>query len=135
MTEASPRWEHCQLVLIGATMPQPRTATLGAAPIPAETHYHVEVVYMGPEGAYVERQLADFEQTLAYNPFYRVIGLLGGAGWELVSVGMDQHYAWDDAFGRVVVPYQAGLRPISRSAYFKRQVVTGSPVDDPQLML
>jgi hypothetical protein len=135
MTEQLLQWEHCQLVLLGVTIPQRPAAGPDDPSDPVETHYHVQVVYMGPDGTYVERRLATLDQTLDDNPFYRVIGLLGGAGWELVSMEARHDYAWTDDLGKVVVPYHAGWRPVSRTAYFKRPVVAGRGVDEPQLTL
>ena len=131
------RWEYCYLYFVGATIYDTSQRGTGARtpPVPIETHYHVHVAYMGPDGAEMERQLVKFEDQLPYNPFYKVIGLLGGAGWELVSVEVGGGVAWTDEVGREVVPYSAGLHPMSRSAYFKRPVVAGRGVDEPALTL
>lgn len=90
---------------------------------------------MGPDGATIERQPVKFEDQLRYNPYYKAVGLVGGAGWELVSVEMARGFAWTDDEGREVMPYNTGMRPMARSAYFKRLVVVGRNVDEPALTL
>jgi hypothetical protein len=90
---------------------------------------------MGTDGACVERQLAAYDQTFTENPFYQATGRLGGAGWEMVSMEPTRDYSWTDDNGRDIVPYQTGVRPLSRAGYFKRPVVAGRAVEDPPLKL
>jgi hypothetical protein len=128
------QWEHCRLFLIAARFPQdPASKPRQAAS--AEAHYHLQVVYMGPDGTYVERQMAAFDHPLADNPFYKAIGLLGGAGWELVSVLNGGHYMWTDNEGGEPIPYRIGVSPTTTTAYFKRSVADGRSVSDPSLAL
>jgi hypothetical protein len=131
-----PEWEYCQLFSVTLEMPAGTTA-LAAAPgqvARAETRYYLRVLYMGPDGRVVERELAAFDQSLATNPFYPVMGLLGGAGWELVALAGGRD-SWSDEEGREVLPYRVGWRPSSRTAYLKRQVRAGRPVEEPRLTL
>lgn len=149
-----PQWEYCQLVFVGARIPTARlpgphvmtpaesrtqpgptpshTPTIHA--VPTAGHYHLQLVYAGPDGTVTDRQLATFEQEHQHNPFYEAIGLLGGAGWELVAMEPSRDFAWsvDD---REVVPYAAGLRPVSRVAHFKRRVQPGRRADEPAIEL
>jgi hypothetical protein len=147
------QWEYCQLVFIGARMPTshpgphlmtpseapshrapPHLPPEATVPEPAEAHYYLELVYAGPQGMVTTRQLARFEEPRAANPLYEAIGMLGGAGWELVAMEPTRDFAWsvDD---REVVPYSAGLRPVGRVAHFKRRVVPGRRVDEPAIEL
>lgn len=128
------QWEYCHLFFVGVRISQGRRAAPDDAAA-AEIHYYMRVVYMGPDGMCVERQLAAYDQTFTENPSYQAIGRLGGAGWEMVSMEPARDNSWTDDNGRDIVPYQAGVRPLSRAGYFKRPVVAGRTVEDPPLTL
>jgi hypothetical protein len=136
MANRAQQWEHCRLFLVAARFPKDPTSTPHQVALAdTEAHYHLQVVYMGPDGKYVERQLAAFDHPLAENPFYKAVGLLGGAGWELVWVEGGRHYSWTDSEGGEPIPYRIGASPTTTMAYFKRPVVVGRPADHPPLTL
>ena len=80
------------------------------------------VVYQGP--AYTKiHQLSELDKEIFdFNPFSRAMGLLGAAGWELIT--MQHGYGPDNS-----------LRLDNKIAYFKRPVVEGRAVEEPPLVL
>lgn len=68
------------------------------------------------------------DKLLGYRAWEKALGLLGGAGWELVSVQHGNRFnenTWQDN----------GLIDGDKVAYLKRLVVSGRGVDEPQLNL
>ena len=91
-------------------------------------YYDLAIRYFGPEGNYYQLSESQGKEARSwqYSPWDRLLGLLGLAAWEMVSV---QH--------GIYVVVGAGstsgeLRPSNASAYFKRPVQAGRRVDEPK---
>jgi hypothetical protein len=109
-----PRWEYCELWLDGVAAHD----TLGRGKV--SYSYECYVIYSGHDGNGKTQSLAELGNVLPYHPWRRAMGLLGGAGWELVSV---QHSS------------PGNLRTQNKVAFFKRRVIQGRRVDEPRLVL
>lgn len=126
------RWEYCVLNLFGR-----KTITKSKGMFSSETvgdGYSCAIVYVDTEGNDIVQQLGNLEVPSAFNPFVRAMGMLGGMGWELVSVQYGnlefslggfskEEYRWDT------------LSHNNRVAYFKRRAVSGRAVNEPKLTL
>jgi len=134
MAGKAQQWEYCQLYMLGARIPTADSVPGARGAVAAESHFHLHIVSIGPDGTYVRRDLVKFEDLLPDNPFYKAIGLLGGAGWELISVDVDRGPMWTDEV-QEILPYRVGVTPSSRTAYFKRPVAAGRPVDEPHITI
>jgi hypothetical protein len=82
----------------------------------------LQIWFMDSSGEIVERQITTMEQSFPYDPWLKAIGLLGGSGWELVTVTI-----------RSDPERHQSLLLDDQSAYFKRPVITGRPIDDVEL--
>lgn len=120
------QWEYCVVRLVAAVV---RNVAPDGSP---ETSYECGLEYIGFDGKQTYRSLASLERRLQYNPFEKALGVLGGAGWELVSV---QHgiVPFDDS--RIDgMPIGGTVRAADNAiAYLKRPVEAGRAVDEPKL--
>lgn len=83
--------------------------------------YQCDLTTTTPTGATEKQPVARIEQILDHDPFERMLGILGGAGWELVSI---QHGI--APFGHVLSrSYGGNLVWNSRVAYLKRPYLPG----------
>lgn len=97
-----------------------------------ETQDHLAIRYFAGGKGYVLLSEAAKKARNYYNPFNKVMSLLGSFGWELVSV---QH----------AHSYHAGEKPIDEEkprllednciAYFKRPIKRGREIDEPKIIL
>jgi hypothetical protein len=113
---AEQQWEYCELFLGKITEKKKKGFLCDCY-----------LRYNSPTGQSTLVLLATLKEAVTYNPFTRAMGLLGGAGWELVSVQYGNKSGWeinDDA-----------LIKSNRAAYFKRPVMTGRAVDEPKLSI
>ncbi len=116
------QWEFCQLRLVASAMVKDQGM-----------RHTLDVFYMGAEGVQAQSlsrigHPGEEGQVWGYNPFQTALGLLGAAGWEIVSV---QH-----GVIAPTIPSHAGdLRMDNAIAYLKRPVVAGRAVDQPALRL
>ena len=117
-----PQWEFCQLRLVASALVKDQGM-----------RHTLDVFYIGGAGVQA-RSLSRIGHpgeegpVWTYNPFQAALGLLGAAGWELVTV---QH-----GVIAPTVPSHAGdLRADNVTAYLKRPVVAGRPADQPTLQL
>ncbi len=111
-------WEYCQLWLIESREDKNKQGW----------NYNCGIQY-NSGATQISRQLATLDSILTYGAFGKAMGLLGAAGWELVSVQHGNKYGGQ-------IPYQQhGLIWDNRVAYFKRPVVPGRAVDEPKLVL
>jgi len=93
--------------------------------------FELGVYYLGSEAK--SYQLAELgKQIFQSNPFPKAMGLLGAAGWELVSV---QH-------GLLTTRWNAAGAVLEQAnwfteivAYFKRPVEPGRAIDEPKIVL
>lgn len=121
------QWEYCVVRLLAAVV---RNV---AADGSTEISYECNLQYIGSDGTSSSRKLAGLERRLQYNPFEKALGVLGGAGWELVSV---QHgiIPFGDAQKIDGVPIGGTVRAADNAiAYLKRSVMAGQAVDEPKL--
>ena len=111
---AGQQWEYCQLGLY-----QGITARKG------KYSYDLCIIYDDPNGKVEYNSLSEVGKPLNFNPFPRVVGPLGEAGWELVSIQHGTHgpvSTINIVCGDIV-------------AYFKRPSMPGRAVDEPKLDL
>lgn len=117
-----PQWEFCQVRLVGSALAQEQ-----------EMRHTLDVFYLDGTGVQA-RALArighpgEEGRVWAYSPFSAALGLLGAAGWELVTV---QH----GAIAPTIPSHAGDLRADNIIAYLKRPVVAGRAVDQPTLIL
>jgi hypothetical protein len=117
MMATEQQWEYCQLHLEGWRCDK------------GKWYYDLLIRYFGPQHAF--RRLSESQgkgaKAWAYNPWERALGLLGLAGWEMVHV---QH-------GVYILNMGGGgqLLPDNCVAYFKRPVLAGRGVREPELQL
>lgn len=107
-------WEYCELGLWG--FPDDEGVLLSG---PGWHSCDCSIRYYTVDGV-VRRQLAE-GRPLSIDPFPKAMALLGAAGWELVSVQHDS----------VEVQYLFGRK----IAYFKRPVVAGRAINEPELVI
>ena len=128
MTEQ--KWEYCELRLINSKQHY-KEGTLFKAPEHFGWSYDCSIRYYGPDGNIVFRRLAELENILSINPFFKATGLLGGSGWEMVSMQHGNVYGgggsvqWDKGNYALVLD--------NKVAFFKRSVTPGRGVAEPQL--
>jgi hypothetical protein len=115
---AEQQWEYCELGLGVLRKDKKKKAWV----------YDCYIRYYSPTGQAIHRKLATLDNALPCNPFAKAMGLLGGAGWELVSV---QH--GNKSTGGYLDEY--ALIGDNRVAYFKRPAIAGRAVDEPELTL
>ncbi len=111
-------WEYCELCLRGREEHKRGRDLLGIS-------YNCWIDFMGPDGNVKRYILAEVgrDRILPFNPWRKALGLLGGMGWEVVSVqhgnrgrGQSDTLAWHN-----------------RVAHLKRVVVPGRAVDEPYI--
>lgn len=99
--------------------------------------YDCWTVYYGPTGA-LRQTLATIDNVLSFDPFAKALGLLGSNGWELVSVqhGNLETAAFSSRSTSEDLRYfHETLCWMNKIAYFKRKVLPGRAVTEPQLAL
>lgn len=120
---AGQQWDYCQLRLIGSK----REQTGGVLTKKQEFwSYNCDVRYYCPDGDTIFHNLADYDKPLPFNPFNKAMGLLGAAGWELVSI---QHGPYTGIGGGLGIIWDNCV------AYFKRPSIPGRAVNDPKLSI
>jgi hypothetical protein len=112
------QWEYCQLILWESKQHKARFGGESGFSYGCELRYH------STSGDIVERRLAELDRVIPTNPFRRAMALLGVAGWELVSV---QHGTTAGTL------YNGRILWDNVVAYFKRPVVPGRAIDEPEL--
>jgi hypothetical protein len=116
------QWKYCQLWLTDSK----HQVTGGV--IKKEQHfwsYDCQIRYYFPYGDQIFHKMANLDRSLPFEPFVKAMGLLGAAGWELVSI---QH--------RIDTTITAGwMRWNNCVAYFKRPSLPGRAVNDPKLSI
>ena len=126
------KWEYCILNLLDHKALSKKKGLLSTETV--GYGYNCTVVYVDASGISMLQRLSDLETPSEFNPFVRAMGLLGGFGWELVSVQYGnlafsfggfskEEYRWDT------------LSQGNRVAYFKRRVLSGRAVNEPKLEL
>jgi hypothetical protein len=121
------QWEHCVLAIEGSK--KHSKGLLGGGS--EGWSYDCSIWYYGPAGDVTKVTLASISDVISYNPFDKAMALLGGAGWEIVSV---QHGTALYTTG--MGSYMGGkLHWDNIIAYFKRPVIAGRTVDQPKLNL
>ena len=113
MVEAQ-QWEYCELALYGHEEKR------------RSDYYDLTIFYYGSENTRTDISTIKNGTPWPHNPWRKAIGLLGLAGWELVSV---QHAEFSGA-----IQY-AQLLSSNCRAYFKRPVLPERPVTEPKLIL
>ena len=133
MTEQ--KWEFCELRLFSL-----QQIKINKGPLKGqyESYYNCVVVYYSPSGDAVSKQLPELLpenqiRPTKFNPFSKAMGLLGAAGWELVSVQHGNRYSHGG--GQVSTVEENGLVWTNKSAYFKRPILPGRAVDGPKLVI
>lgn len=124
MEEHDAAWEYCELGLVEV---KEHKGVLRGGP-DMRWSYDCHIRYYTVDGA-VPRQLTIIDQQLPFNPFTKAMALLGAAGWELVSV---QH---GNAYGGTQPFASTALIGNNRVAYFKRPVVAGRAISEPELVI
>jgi CheY-like chemotaxis protein len=111
------QWEYCQLI------------AAGRSEVKGETYYSVDLIFMG--GTITSRRIASIDGPAAApwtsNPWKQAIGMLGLAGWEMVSI---QH---GDYAGRAAENSTLSWNTIV--AYFRRPVLPNRPITEPKISL
>ena len=120
---AEQNWEYCELRLKDITQHDGSFLSLPGK----GTSYDCLIRYYALDGNQIDIQLAKTGNILPYNPFTKATAFLGANGWELVSVqtGNDS---------RPLLPSKM-LVWTNRVAFFKRPIVDGRKVNDPELKL
>lgn len=115
------QWEYCQLILGEWRYDKGKKAW----------YYDLSIRYFGPRHAF--RTLSESQGKGAkpwpYNPWEMALGLLGLGGWEMVTIQHGLHVV----VGAGVT--SGSLRWDNSSAYFKRPVLAGRRIDEPELQL
>ena len=131
MTEQT--WEFCELRL-----ERRLDEKINKGPLKGQYEYYYDcvIIYYSPSGNVVSEQLPKLLpenklQPTKFNPYAKAMGLLGAAGWELVSVQHGNRY-WAGG-GQVGSTEVNGLVWVNKSAYFKRPILPGRAVDKPKL--
>jgi hypothetical protein len=121
---AETKWEFCELILAGYKFDKGRQTW----------SYNCDLYYHCPDGKYIYLELGTIKKPLPYNPWGKALGILGGFGWELVSVqygnvvsGGVRVLGWDYE--------EPTLNRQSRVAYLKRPSISGRATDEPKLVL
>ena len=114
------QWEYCELGMSTSKENDRKNHLWG---------YDVWINYLASDGRSIFQQLSALGDKLSFNPWRRALGLLGGAGWELVNV---QH---GNASTGTAINWQNTLIWDNRVAYLKRRVLPGRAVDEPKLVL
>ncbi len=117
-----PQWEFCQLRLVGSALAQGQ-----------EMRHTLDVCYLDGTGVQTQALArighpGEEGRVWPYAPFNAALGLLGAAGWELVTV---QH----GIIAPTIASHAGDLRIDNVIAYLKRPVVAGRAVDQPALQL
>ncbi|KPU43762.1 hypothetical protein OXPF_26220 [Oxobacter pfennigii] len=96
------QWEYCY-------------ADIGSS---ADTSWTCRITYFSPLGVtFKELPALKKGKADSYNPYYKIIGVLGLHGWEATSLSTSQP------------------KNLSASGYFKRLISPGRRIDDLQIML
>ena len=114
---AEQQWEYCELFLGKLEEKKKKKGFM----------CDCYIRYYSLTGQEIYQQLATLEDFTPYNPFTKAMGLLGGAGWELVSVQYGNKSGLE-------INEDALIRS-NQAAYFKRPVVAERAVDEPKLSL
>ena len=130
MTEQ--KWEFCELRLRSIKTEEIKKGSMKGQ---SQSYYDCNILYYSPSGEviseYLPKLLAQNElQPLQFNPFSKAMGLLGAAGWELVSVQYGIVNPGTSAYGGSEGGY---IRWDNRFAYFKRSIVAGRAINEPKL--
>ncbi len=112
LEEHNTAWEYCELWLVEAEWNHKKQ----------QWSYDCSIRYHTVDGA-APRQLALPDQPLTINPFAKAMALLGAAGWEMVSAQHGNTANGDIYWWK------------SRVAYFKRPVVAGRAITEPELVI
>ncbi len=96
--------------------------------------YDVRITYYGSTGDVIDQVLNDYSDTSKPSQFNRALGLLGGLGWELVSIqhGNSAYVPVGPPTGKI---YVGSIEWRTAVAYFKRRVMPGRGVNQPPLVL
>jgi hypothetical protein len=79
---AEQTWEYCQLYLTRSEV-KPKDMFRSNEEL---VKYDTWIRYHFPDGWYYISNLSNQKEYLTFNLFSKAVGLLGGAGWELVSI-------------------------------------------------
>jgi hypothetical protein len=119
------QWEYCRLWIYGS---QGVSKGLFGSD-PNLYGYACDILYVSTGSSKGDSYaLARLDKPLNFNPFLRAIGLLGAAGWELVSI---QHGTNNSIGGE----YEGSIIWDKCIAYFKRPSIPGRPVSEPKLSI
>lgn len=117
------RWEYCELGLGSSREHKP-----GIFGGKQGRSYDCYIRYHTPEEP-IFQMLAQLDEPIPYNPFSKAIGLLGLAGWELVSVQHGNSYGGQSSRNEDAILWN------NQIAYFKRPVIPGRAINEPKLDL
>jgi hypothetical protein len=81
--------------------------------------FDVQIWFVGSQGDVVEQQIATMAQAFPFDLWLKVVGLLGGCGWELVTIKIG-----------AISEHHDSLLLNNQVAYFKRPIISGRPIDD-----
>ena len=81
--------------------------------------YAVKIWFMSSYGDVNKLEINTSEQSIAFDPWLKAIGLPGGSGWVLVTIKIGSTSNRHDA-----------LLLDDQIAYTKRPVIPGRPIDD-----
>jgi len=106
------KWEYCRVWLTGADKTK------------KGKNDNCGITFISASGDLIPQELTNDKEAFKFNAFLKVMGILGGNGWELVSLqhGNDMNSWWP-------INWQNG------AAYYKRRVLPGRAVNEPKITL
>ena len=119
---AEQNWEYCELRLTDVREHDGSFLSLPGKGV----SFDCFIRYYVFDGKQIDIQLAQIGKILTYNPFVKAMAFLGINGWELVSLQIG-----NKGGGYTV----ESLILTSRVAFFKRPIVVGRKVNEPELKL
>jgi hypothetical protein len=121
------QWEYCELRLYSSKSHPPKSRREKQ-----QWSYQCSLRYYTPQGEMLRVRLTTLDEPVDFHPFGRAFGLLGARGWELVSAQYGSSVGPDPETPGSV--REGGyIRWDNRVALFKRPVVEGRAVDEPNL--
>lgn len=126
MIDEKTLWEYCQIY--SDAFRKSEQKFVGGIRL-LDPQYTLKITYIATTGEVNEETLVKEESGFTQNPFHIALGLLAGAGWELMSV---QH---GNLEGGTFQYLHDVLIPENAIAWLKRPALPGRPVNSPEISL
>jgi len=128
------QWEYCRLSIADAKQ-HVKGGILGIGGEVQGFGYNSSLTYYSISGETITEKLTTNTEPTNLRPFSTAMGLLGAGGWELVSIQHGNLAATSKGTTPDTTLYWDTISWNCVVAYFKRLVVAGRAVNEPQVRL